>query len=131
MECSEIHEVIEKEACVQTEITVIPEAEVGTISLSFIGQPMREPCKGNVTSKFDFIINQMICLKIPVRFSADAFIASVGIACDNASPVCEPHPCGDPLAYRRYMEKRKYPGKCERSFSRNYMLTKDNNARIT
>lgn len=143
MDGSETTEIIEKKACVQAKIRVIPEAGVGAVLLEYVGEPRREPCEEAVYSQCDFVISQMICVKIPVRFTADAEVVAVGIACEEAreeaceeacekaSPDREPDICDATWGYRHYKDNRHPAKNTDRSFARNYRLTHRNNPEFT
>ena len=119
---------VEKEARIQARVKVFPETEAGKVEFECIGEPRREPCKGTQCPECDFIISQMICLKIPIKFSVDAAVVETGIVCDKKSHKCEPHPC-DGMWERRGFVYRKDDRDVEqsRTFARNILLTYKNN----
>ena len=120
---------IEKEVCVEAKVRVKPEADIGEVEFIFVGEPKRETCDDTLCRECDFMISQVICLRIPVMFSAEAEVVKTGIVCEKENPDCEPHPCDGKREYEGFPFRRNYQDgdKPTRSFARNYLLTYQNN----
>ena len=125
---------IEKKACVEAQVRIIPDAEAGQVEFLFVGGPKREICEETLCPECDFILSQMMCVKIPIKFSTEAAVVKTGIVCEKKHEDCDskPHPCDDMREREEFLFPMDYPEiKHGRPFARNYLLTYRNNYRTT
>lgn len=127
MDCSSVSQ---ESLCVEAEVEVDPKAEVvGKIRSFCIGSPTLEPCPDHMPSD-TVVVSQLICVKVPLSFSAKASVQSTGITCDESCP--DPNPCCSDLydfvrEVDKYRYKRSYNDKPARLFYKNYYATYQNN----
>lgn len=72
-----VHETV----CVQANVTITPDVEVGTIETFCIGGPTIGACAGTPQTHCTFSVSQSICVQIPLTFSANATAVPAGIVC--------------------------------------------------
>lgn len=83
-----VHETV----CVQAEVTITPNVDVGTVQSFCVGNPLIGRCPGRVseTGNCSFFVSQNICVQVPITFSADASAVPAGIVC--GTPATGPCP---------------------------------------
>lgn len=91
-EIAECTDVIHDTVCVQAEVTITPNVEVGEIESFCIGGPVIGACPGipSPTDSCTFTVSQSICIQIPLTFSANATAVPRGIVCGTPGV----GPCG-------------------------------------
>ena len=79
-ECSAaVHETV----CVQADITITPNVIVGDIESNCVGEPIIVTCPGTPTNECIFTVSQIICVQVPLIFSANAAAVPTGIICSS------------------------------------------------
>lgn len=83
MECTSV---VNQNVCIETKVTVDPEAEVGDVRACCMGEPKFEKCekRGGCT----YMVSQMLCVQFPLTISATASAKPAGIVC--CKPIVEP-----------------------------------------
>ncbi len=115
--------------CVEAEVEVAPKAEiVGKVQSCLVGSPTLESCP-DCMPEDTFVISQLICIKIPLSFSAKASVQSTGILCndpDHDDCDSDPQDCVKGAVRHRY-EQSSSSDEPRRTFQRNYDATYHNN----
>jgi len=78
----ENHVVAQQKVCVEANIVVTPDVQLGDVEACCIGPPVAEPCvirDGECTCA----IRQLMCIRIPIKFSARAETGSAAFICDK------------------------------------------------
>lgn len=74
-----VHETV----CVQANVTITPEVEVGTIMSFCVGNPFIGACPGTPARFCSFLVSQNICVQVPLTFDASAEATPAGIVCGD------------------------------------------------
>lgn len=77
---------INETVCVQADVTITPNVEVGTIDTFCVGPPVIGACNGEVVQESTFSVSQNICVQIPFNFSVEAVATPSGMVCGSPSP---------------------------------------------
>jgi len=72
-----VHETV----CVQANVRIEPQVEVGTITSSCCGNPFIGSCPGTPVRFCEFMVSQNICVQVPLTFHANATATPSGIVC--------------------------------------------------
>ncbi len=101
----------------------------GKILSRCVKSPTVGCCPGHMCS-YTFVVSQLLCVEIPLSFSAEAFVQSTGISCNESgdgSDNCDsdPHDCVKDAVRYRY-ERSSCNDKPGRSFRKNYYATYHN-----
>lgn len=67
--------------CVQANVKVTPQVEVGTITTSCAGTPFIGACSGIPVEFCEILVSQRICVQVPLTFHANAEATPSGIVC--------------------------------------------------
>jgi hypothetical protein len=75
--------IVHETVCVQAEVTIAPDVQVGEVRSFCVDQPVIGPCPGipSPTQTCKFEVSQKICVEIPLTFSATATALPNGIIC--------------------------------------------------
>ncbi len=74
--------IVNETVCLQGTVTITPEIDTTGESTSFcIGNPIIGSCEGILRPNCVFTVSQLICVQIPLSFSATATAAADGIVC--------------------------------------------------
>lgn len=85
--------IVHETVCVQAEITITPDVEVGEFSSFCVGAPVIGGCDGTPVASCTFTVSQNICVQIPLNFSANATAVPAGLVCGiPGSGPCESAP---------------------------------------
>lgn len=76
-----VHETV----CVQAEVTITPDVEIGDINFICVDGSIIGACRGKPPLKNDctFEVSQKICVEIPLTFSAKAIAVPKGVVCST------------------------------------------------
>lgn len=85
---SECGAIVSENLCVQSDITIIPVVEMGTVEYFCIGNPMVGVCTGTPVDECTISVRQNVCIQIPLIFSVEACAEAEGIVC--GTPVMGP-----------------------------------------
>jgi hypothetical protein len=79
---------IDKEVCVEAKVTVNPEVSIGKVTIECLDSTIEHDSKFNKASSEEctIYVNQLIRVKIPIRFSAKADAEKKGVICDPVHP---------------------------------------------
>ncbi len=72
-----VHETV----CVQANVTITPQVDVGDIMTFCAGAPFIGACPGTPASFCSFMVSQNICVQVPLTFHANATATPAGIVC--------------------------------------------------
>ncbi len=72
-----VHETV----CIEAEVTITPQVEVGTIQTFCVGNPIIGFCPGVPVSECSFPVSQNICVQVPLTFFANGTAEPIGIVC--------------------------------------------------
>jgi len=88
-------QVIKEKATIRALVVLTPVVELGEVKSKCIGEPYPTPCKDepNLAKKCRFIVNQDICVQIPISFTADVSADLNSISCASCGGPLEPHTC--------------------------------------
>lgn len=87
--------------CVTADVTVTPTAHCEGAEVVCLGDPVfvtpgRSPCPGGMPAEGGscrFTVAQVLCVKVPVEFSAHGACAEAGVLCEEPGPTtCNPAP---------------------------------------
>jgi hypothetical protein len=76
---------INKNCCIDTKIGVTPDITIGDVQSFCVGKPRLER-NTNCKKECSYMVNQMLCVRFPLNFSAKATVISSG-----CSKNCKPH----------------------------------------
>lgn len=74
---------VHNNVCVEAEVTITPDVEVGEIRTFCVGDPFIGGCPVPPQPSCSFMVSQNICVQIPLTFDANASAESAGIACSE------------------------------------------------
>ena len=74
MECPAI---VNDTVCVEANVTIKPDVDVGDTHWCLVGRPKIKLCNGCV-----YMVSQMLCVSFPLKFSAEASATTTGISCN-------------------------------------------------
>lgn len=74
---------VNQTVCVQADVTVTPDVDVGDVESFCVGDPTIGGCSGDLspTGTCTFTVSQSICVQIPITFKASAVAVPSGIVC--------------------------------------------------
>ena len=77
--------IVHETVCVQAEVIITPNVEVGSIQSFCIGVPVIGACPGTPSPEGEcvFTVSQSICVQVPLTFSANATAEPTGIVCST------------------------------------------------
>ncbi len=92
-------EIVHETVCVQANVKIDPDVQVGKIMSFCIGEPSITACPGVPSTEGQCVINvsQNICVQVSLKFSADAKAEQTGIVCGFGR--IEPCPSTDYCTY--------------------------------
>lgn len=79
---------LDKEICVEAKVTVNPEVSIGKVTIECLDSTIEQDSKFNKASSEEctVFVNQLIRVKIPIRFSAKADAEKKGVICKPVYP---------------------------------------------
>lgn len=73
--------IVHETVCVEADVTITPNVEVGQIQSFCVDGPMIGACPGTPSRVCTFTVSQRICVQVPLTFSATATAVPSGIVC--------------------------------------------------
>lgn len=105
MDCKSV---CHKTVCVEAKVTLTPDVDIGALRTFCVDDPKVVRCPGDPKHSCSFFLNQLVCVQIPLTFTATGTAKAEGIVCNP--PFHEPceekrHDCDEP--HRHYVYPRK------------------------
>lgn len=72
---------VNETVCVQCQVTITPQIDVGEILSFCAGTPVIGPCSGTPQEFCSFVVSQSICVQVPLTFHANATAQPAGLVC--------------------------------------------------
>jgi len=93
---------VNETVCVQAEVTITPQVDVGEIMSFCASNPVIGPCSGTPREFCSFVVSQSICVQVPLTFHANATAQPAGIVCGTpAIGGCPSAACTNTIGFYR------------------------------
>ncbi len=105
MDCNSV---FHKTVCMEAKVTLTPDVDIGALRAFCVDDPKVIRCMGDPQHSCSFFLNQLVCVQIPLTFTASGTAKAEGIVCNP--PIHEPckekrQDCDEP--HKTYIYPRK------------------------
>ena len=99
MDCESI---VKRKVCMDAKVTLDQDVDLGRVRSFCMSEPKLVRYGGNNSERCSFVVRQLVCVEIPLKFSAAVKAEPAGIACDI------PGQCGNTPPCRREPTRERY-----------------------
>ena len=90
MDCESI---IKRKVCMDAKVTLDQDVDLGRVRSFCMSEPKLVKYRGSSDERCTFVVRQLVCVEIPLKFAANVKAEPAGIACDIAGQCKDKPPC--------------------------------------